>query len=261
MTRPGPACLVMASARGSHGGAAHAVPFFGAESSPQWGPGFSRMEQDLPRAASLIHLPAPLWPKQWVPVRLPSPHPCKPGQGKPSFVLSKHQTRGSCHIVRDSHRHRRHRVHTRPLFQAQPRRYTSPEPATMLVSLTVGKVDAGVTVLLTPDKRLARPPLLLLLRRLQIGGHYVLTRPPVNRLNSPRSSSRPISRPDPLSTSMSRAIRTPRLRQSARSATSRTRSSPRLAPPSRRPPFSDAATRPRRASCSNGTLFSSLRPT
>ena len=25
----------------------------------------------------------------------------------------------------------------------------------MLVSLTVGKVDAGVTVLLTPDKRLA----------------------------------------------------------------------------------------------------------
>lgn len=29
----------------------------------------------------------------------------------------------------------------------------------MLVSLTVGKVDAGVTVLLTPDKRLARLPL------------------------------------------------------------------------------------------------------
>jgi hypothetical protein len=30
----------------------------------------------------------------------------------------------------------------------------------MLVSLTVGKVDAGVTVLLTPDKRLVfpRPP-------------------------------------------------------------------------------------------------------
>ncbi len=28
--------------------------------------------------------------------------------------------------------------------------------ATMLVSLTVGKVDAGVTVLLTPDKRLVR---------------------------------------------------------------------------------------------------------
>jgi hypothetical protein len=27
----------------------------------------------------------------------------------------------------------------------------------MLVSLTVGKVDAGVTVLLTPDKRLVRP--------------------------------------------------------------------------------------------------------
>lgn len=26
----------------------------------------------------------------------------------------------------------------------------------MLVSLTVGKVDAGVTVLLTPDKRLVR---------------------------------------------------------------------------------------------------------
>lgn len=37
---------------------------------------------------------------------------------------------------------------------------TSPiESATMLVSLTVGKVDAGVTVLLTPDKRLARLPL------------------------------------------------------------------------------------------------------
>lgn len=29
----------------------------------------------------------------------------------------------------------------------------------MLVSLTVGKVDAGVTVLLTPDKRLARSTL------------------------------------------------------------------------------------------------------
>lgn len=28
----------------------------------------------------------------------------------------------------------------------------------MLVSLTVGKVDAGVTVLLTEDKRLVRPP-------------------------------------------------------------------------------------------------------
>lgn len=28
----------------------------------------------------------------------------------------------------------------------------------MLVSLTVGKVDAGVTVLLTPDKRLVRAP-------------------------------------------------------------------------------------------------------
>lgn len=28
----------------------------------------------------------------------------------------------------------------------------------MLVSLTVGKVDAGVTVLLTPDKRLVSPP-------------------------------------------------------------------------------------------------------
>lgn len=29
----------------------------------------------------------------------------------------------------------------------------------MLVSLTVGKVDAGVTVLLTPDKRLVSRPL------------------------------------------------------------------------------------------------------
>jgi len=28
----------------------------------------------------------------------------------------------------------------------------------MLVSLTVGKVDAGVTVLLTPDKRLVTTP-------------------------------------------------------------------------------------------------------
>ena len=34
--------------------------------------------------------------------------------------------------------------------QPNPRR-----PATMLVSLTVGKVDAGVAVLLTEDKRLA----------------------------------------------------------------------------------------------------------
>lgn len=30
-------------------------------------------------------------------------------------------------------------------------------PHTMLVSLTVGKVDAGVAVLLTEDKRLVRP--------------------------------------------------------------------------------------------------------
>lgn len=29
----------------------------------------------------------------------------------------------------------------------------------MLVSLTVGKVDAGVAVLLTEDKRLVRPPM------------------------------------------------------------------------------------------------------
>jgi hypothetical protein len=29
----------------------------------------------------------------------------------------------------------------------------------MLVSLTVGKVDAGVAVLLTEDKRLVRPPI------------------------------------------------------------------------------------------------------
>lgn len=31
----------------------------------------------------------------------------------------------------------------------------------MLVSLTVGKVDAGVTVLLTPDKRLVSLPFIL----------------------------------------------------------------------------------------------------
>jgi hypothetical protein len=33
----------------------------------------------------------------------------------------------------------------------------------MLVSLTVGKVDAGVAVLLTEDKRLVMPPCSLLL--------------------------------------------------------------------------------------------------
>jgi hypothetical protein len=31
-----------------------------------------------------------------------------------------------------------------------------PHPGTMLISLTVGKVDAGVAVLLTEDKRLVR---------------------------------------------------------------------------------------------------------
>ena len=35
----------------------------------------------------------------------------------------------------------------------------------MLVSLTVGKVDAGVTVLLTPDKRLVRVPISVSLPR------------------------------------------------------------------------------------------------
>ncbi|KND87271.1 Cell fusion protein cfr1 [Tolypocladium ophioglossoides CBS 100239] len=37
-----------------------------------------------------------------------------------------------------------------------------PDDVTMLVSLTVGKVDAGVTVLLTPDKRLIEFPSILL---------------------------------------------------------------------------------------------------
>jgi hypothetical protein len=42
--------------------------------------------------------------------------------------------------------------------QQRPDLRTSQETRTtaMLVSLTVGKVDAGVTVLLTPDKRLVR---------------------------------------------------------------------------------------------------------
>lgn len=35
-----------------------------------------------------------------------------------------------------------------------PTAHTTKQLTTMLVSLTVGKVDAGVTVLLTPDKRL-----------------------------------------------------------------------------------------------------------
>jgi len=38
-----------------------------------------------------------------------------------------------------------------------PKHYTSPKTI-MLISLTVGKVDAGVAVLLTQDKRLVRFP-------------------------------------------------------------------------------------------------------
>ncbi|EGX95339.1 chitin biosynthesis protein (Chs5), putative [Cordyceps militaris CM01] len=46
--------------------------------------------------------------------------------------------------------------------QQHNRRKTPRHPAAMLVSLTVGKVDAGVTVLLTPDKRLIEFPSILL---------------------------------------------------------------------------------------------------
>ena len=83
---------------------------------------------------------------------------------------------------------------------------------TMLVSLTVGKVDAGVAVLLTQDKRLVSlysssiawsmtiPPVKPL---------PLLANHPASRSNSPRSSSRPTSPRAASSTSPSPATSNP----------------------------------------------------
>ena len=69
--------------------------------------------------------------------------------------------------------------------------------ATMgVVSLTVGKVDAGVTVLLTPDKRLVRLSPLVLPCQIypsQLTAFPPPPRFPSNRSNSPRSSFPPTS--------------------------------------------------------------------
>lgn len=68
----------------------------------------------------------------------PNPHPTQPvklGNSKLDHQLN----------------HSAYQLHLNP--DATPR-----QSFTMLVSLTVGKVDAGVTVLLTPDKRLVEKP-------------------------------------------------------------------------------------------------------
>lgn len=132
----------------------------------------------------------------------------------------------------------------------------------MLVSLTVGKVDAGVTVLLTPDKRLVRS--------LSSSPNQSQSPPgkPANhsfqtpsRSNSPRSFSRLTSPLDPLSTSKSPVTRAPSRRLSSPSAPFKNRSSKLSAPPSPSHLVYVVAMPPRRVLSSSGTRLSSPRPT
>ncbi|EPE08434.1 brca1 c terminus domain-containing protein [Ophiostoma piceae UAMH 11346] len=62
----------------------------------------------------------------------------------------------------DARRHCTHHAAPIPSPISHPPSPAHPPSATMLVSLTVGKVDAGVTVLLTQDKRLIEFPSILL---------------------------------------------------------------------------------------------------
>lgn len=97
---------------------------------PAVGTSFSAMEQDLPRAASLIHLPAPLLAQTVGPCQAAKTPPLQARPGQAIFCpLSKHQTRDSCQIVTEKslghRRHRRLRVYSRPFF-FQPDRVAIP---------------------------------------------------------------------------------------------------------------------------------------
>jgi len=166
--------LVMASARGSHGGAAHAVPSLGPR-APRSGDLLQR--DGTGPASSCVTDPSPgptLGPNSGS--LSGRQDPTLAGQARASHLLSSQQTSNSRQlpdrhgeVPRASQASQASGLFTPFFFFNQTASLYPPEPSTMLVSLTVGKVDAGVTVLLTPDKRLARPPLLLLLRRLQKG--------------------------------------------------------------------------------------------
>jgi hypothetical protein len=114
-------------------------------------------------------------------------------------------------------------------------------PFKMLVSLTVGKVDAGMAVLLTEDKRIVR---LSRLRR--------LSKLTSNRLNSPRFSFPQTSRPAPLSILLSPATPSPKLPLLPHLPNCKTRSYTSMAHRLRPPPSCAAATRRRRPLSWNG---------
>lgn len=100
------------------------------------------------------------------------------------------------------------------------------EEVTMLVSLTVGKVDAGVAVLLTEDKRLVMSPCIPHLPPMASDEAYVNT---LRRSSSLQYYCHPTSTLAPSSTSMSHGISTLSLRRIRSSPHSSAKSTPALA--------------------------------